>query len=82
MIEVNLGDSESSVEAMMQTRVSVVGVGSQGGLPRGCILSLKEWELGQRVDGGCSRAMLKGRVHRENCPYVHFQLDFSAFAPF
>lgn len=33
MIEVNLGDSESSVEAMMQTRVSVVGVGSQGGLP-------------------------------------------------
>lgn len=35
MIEGNLGDSESSVEAMMQTRVSGVGVGSQGGLPGG-----------------------------------------------
>lgn len=56
-------------------------MGTQGGLPRGGILkhSLKEWELGKRVERGCSKATLKGRVRKEDCPYAHFQ-DASVFA--
>lgn len=33
------------------------------------------------MNGGCSRVTLKGRVHREDCPYVHFLLKIPLHLP-